>query len=65
MANPPSQSSESEPLWPVTFQEVEEAQLKDWLAATPAQRLAMAEELFKFVQLADAARARKASLKGT
>jgi hypothetical protein len=38
---------------------VEEAQLQAWLAATPAQRLAMAEELLKFVQLAETARARK------
>jgi hypothetical protein len=59
MANPPTPGNQGAPLWPVTFQEVEEAQLQAWLAATPAQRLAMAEELLKFVQLAQTARARK------
>ena len=33
--------------WPVTFDQVEEAQLRDMLKATPAQRLAMAEEANK------------------
>ena len=37
---------------PVTFEQVEEAQLRDMLKATPAQRLAMAEELAEFVRLA-------------
>ncbi|MBI1422098.1 MAG: hypothetical protein GC149_01445 [Gammaproteobacteria bacterium] len=41
--------------WPVTFEQVEEAQLRDMLKATPAQRLAMAEELMKFVNLAHSA----------
>jgi len=36
--------------------EVEEAQLKASLAATPAERLAMAEELLEFVRLAQQAR---------
>lgn len=31
--------------WPVTFKQVEDFQLRDMLKATPAQRLAMAEEL--------------------
>jgi len=35
---------------------VEEAQLKTWLTMTPAQRLAMAEELLEFVRLAQQAR---------
>ena len=34
--------------WPVTFEQNEDAQLLDMLKATPAQRLAMAEELLKF-----------------
>jgi hypothetical protein len=56
MANQPNPNKGSEPLWPVTFAEVEEAQLKASLAATPAQRLAMAEELMEFVRLAQQAR---------
>ena len=47
---------ESEHFWPVTFAEVEEAQLRAWLAATPAQRLAMAEELLEFARLAQQSR---------
>ncbi len=34
--------------WPVTFKQVEDEQLRDMLKATPAQRLAMAEELLQF-----------------
>jgi hypothetical protein len=30
--------------WPVTFEQVEDEQLRSMLKATPAQRLAMAEE---------------------
>ena len=56
MANPPDPDKDSKPFWPVTFAEVEEAQLKANLAATPAQRLAMAEELLEFVRLAQQAR---------
>jgi len=40
--------NDSDENWSVTFEPVEEVQLKDMLKATPAQRLAMAEELFKF-----------------
>ena len=40
--------SEPEKDWPVTFAQVEDAHLRDMLKATPAQRLAMAEELLKF-----------------
>ena len=39
--------SEPETEWPVTFEQVEDAHLRDMLKATPAQRLAMAEELLK------------------
>jgi hypothetical protein len=56
MANQPIPSKKPESFWPVTFAEVEEAQLKACLAATPAQRLAMAEELLEFVRLAQQAR---------
>jgi hypothetical protein len=42
--------------WPVTFEQVEKAQLFEMLKATPAQRLAMAEELSK---LANAVRSKK------
>ncbi len=55
MANQPNPNKEPGPFWPVTFAEVEEAQLKASLAATPAQRLAMAEELLEFVRLAQQA----------
>ncbi len=58
MANNPNK--EAEPFWPVTFEDVREAQLKTALAATPAQRLAMAEELLEFARLAEAARAQTA-----
>ena len=43
------QVNEPEADWPVTFKQVEAAQLRDMLKATPAQRLAMAEELMNFV----------------
>lgn len=56
MANQPNQNEKPEqPFWPVTFAEVEEAQLKVSLAATPAERLAMAGELLEFVRLAQQA----------
>ncbi len=51
-----AQVNESVADWPVTFEQVEEAQLRDMLKATPAQRLAMAEELAKFVILAQSAK---------
>jgi len=41
------QVSESDVAWPVTFEQVEDAQLRDMLKATPAQRLALAEELLE------------------
>ncbi len=56
MANQPNPNKDPEPFWPVTFAEVEEAQIKASLAATPAERLAMAEELLEFVRLAQQAR---------
>lgn len=40
--------NESAAEWPVTFEQVEDEQLRDMLKATPAQRLAMAEELLHF-----------------
>lgn len=46
------QINEPQADWPVTFEQVEEAQLRDMLKATPAQRLEMAEELAEFVRLA-------------
>lgn len=39
------QINEPDADWPVTFAQVEDAQLRDMLKATPAQRLAMAEAL--------------------
>jgi len=43
-----NQINEAEAEWPVMFEQVEDEQLRDMLKATPAQRLAMAEELLKF-----------------
>lgn len=40
--------SEPDTEWPVTFAQVEDAHLREMLKATPAQRLAMAEELLNF-----------------
>lgn len=51
MANPPNKFDEN---WPVTWAAVEEAQLRDSLRLTPAQRLAWAEELLEFAQMAGA-----------
>lgn len=56
MANQLNPDKEPEPFWPVTFAEVKKAQLRASLAATPAERLAMAEELLEFVRLAQQAR---------
>ena len=42
--------NEQEADWPVTFEQVEDEQLRDMLKATPAQRLAMAEELLHFTK---------------
>ena len=46
----------NEPDWPVTFEQVEDVQLRDMLKATPAQRLVMAEQLAKFIRLAHKAK---------
>jgi len=43
----------------VTYEQVEEEQLREMLEATPAQRLAMAEELAELVVLAHSARKNK------
>lgn len=40
--------------WPVTWSEVEDAQLRDWLCTTPAQRLAWLEEMLGFARTAEA-----------
>jgi len=39
---------EPEKEWPVTFEPVADSHLRDMLKVTPAQRLAMAEELLNF-----------------
>ena len=52
---------EEERLWPVTWDEVKEAELDDALRATPAQRLAWLEEALEFARLAEAARAQAAN----
>ena len=52
---------EDERLWPVTWDEVKEAELDDALHATPAQRLAWLEEALEFARLAEAARAQAAN----
>lgn len=56
MENPPNQNKTDQPFWPATFAEVEEAQLKAWLSVTPAQRLAMAEELLSLARAAETSR---------
>lgn len=43
---------EEEHLWPVTWDEVKEAELDDALRATPAQRLAWLEEALEFARQA-------------
>mgnify|MGYP007065723277 CR=1 FL=1 len=45
-----NQINEPEKEWPVTFEQVEDSHLRDMLKATPAQRLAMAEELLNFTK---------------
>lgn len=64
MANQPNLGEEPEPFWPVTFADVEEAQLKPWLKATPAQRLAWAEEILELARMAEVARATSANKGG-
>lgn len=43
---PPAPKASDDTEWVVSWDAVEEAQLRTWLRATPAQRLALAEELF-------------------
>jgi hypothetical protein len=38
--------------WPVTWSQVEDEQLRAWVQATPAQRLAWLEEMLEFARLA-------------
>ena len=38
--------------WPVTWSDVEDAQLRDWLRTTPVQQLAWLEEMLMFVRMA-------------
>lgn len=47
-----SSPTENDPLWPLTWEAVEDAQLRDSLRLSPAQRLAWAEALLEFIQLA-------------
>lgn len=48
--------SEPKAEWRVSFELTEDAQLREMLKATPAQRLAMAEELQKFVNATHASK---------
>ncbi len=43
-----NQVNETEADWPVSFEDVEKEHLKEMLKMTPAQRLALAEELLDF-----------------
>lgn len=52
MENQPNKPDDN---WLVTWDTVEEAQLRDNLLLTPAQRLAWAEELMEFAQMAGVA----------
>lgn len=60
MANAKPTSMEKS-LYPVTWDEVKEAELDDALRATPAQRLAWLEEALKFAWMAGATRGEKES----
>lgn len=51
-----NQINKSDAHWPVTFEQNEDAQLREMLKSTPAQRLAMAEELMEFVLTARSAK---------
>jgi len=53
------QIKEPDAEWPVTFEQNEDAQLGDMLKVTPAQRLAMAEELQAFAIKAGALKENK------
>ncbi len=50
---------EQDRFWPVTWDEVKEAELDDALRATPAQRLAWLEEAIKLAWLAGANKGEK------
>lgn len=56
-----NQINEPEADWPVTFEDVEKDHLRQMLKMTPAQRLAMAEELLEFAIKAGAVKAPKDS----
>lgn len=55
---PPATKAPNDTEWVVSWDAVEEAQLRTWLRATPAQRLALAEELLSLSQKARTARKR-------
>ena len=52
-------TSTNESFYPVTWDEVEEAELDDALRATPAQRLAWLEEVMKLAWMAGATKGEK------
>lgn len=54
-------TSTDELFYPVTWDEVKEAELDDALRATPAQRLAWLEEALKLAWMAGATRGEKES----
>ena len=54
-----NQIKEPEADWPVTFEDVEKDHLKQMLEMTPAQRLALAEELLDFAIKAGAVKVPK------
>lgn len=60
MANA-NQTSMGKSFYPVTWDEVKEAELDDALRATPAQRLAWLEEALKLAWVAGATRGEKES----
>ncbi len=54
-----NQINEPEADWPVSFEDVEKDHLMQMLKMTPAQRLALAEELLGFAISAGAVKAQK------
>ncbi len=54
-------TSADKDFYPVTWDEVKEAELEDALRATPAQRLAWLEEAMKLAWMAGATRGEKES----
>ena len=54
-------TSTNEPFYPVTWDEVKEAELDDALRATPAQRLAWLEEAMRLAWMAGATKEQKES----